>query len=407
MDDQAQLSDWRIVTGSVQGLIHKNLGKPNQDAVHFFQERPGNLPVILSLADGLGDPAFFRSDRGSRFAVEAAVESAQKFLNNFILTASELSEENIREQFCRIFTRLWMERVVSDFRNDPPTDDMIQSNEKKANYHIRHVSFTDEMERAEAVAAYPYSTTSITLIATTQFVIVIQIGNGDVLMVEPSGEISRPVPAILQDIGVHNLSMPKSWTLFEIWHRDCSDGSLPVAVFMSTDGFSGCYDDIEDFEKYCVSGFHDSFADHDVKDIQVDIQTDLDMITREGCGDDVTIGILCRPELFRSTTLVFPEKPLPEKGPPVSPAAENRDDAAVVQPSEGISGNPEDSLAAQAVEEERSNPAANPESMPERDLSSSAGSSGLLEIRLDHGDPLSKDEGPERNDEQGTSEEVR
>jgi hypothetical protein len=404
MDDQVQNPKWRIVTGSVQGATHKNLGIPNQDAVNYSQNTPENLPVILSVADGIGSPDFFRSDRGSRFAVETAVESANQLIDH-VRAMDELSENVIRDQFCRTFTRHWMERVIKDYHEDPPENTVIESNERKANFYYQSTGFENDTQKSEAIAAYPYSTTSITLIATPQFLIVVQIGNGDVLMIEPAGVISRPFPVVLQDIGVLSVSVPESWKLFEIWHKDNSDGSLPVAVFLTTDGYRDSYDFEQDFEKYCISVFHDFFTQYDVETIQEGVSSVLYRVSLEGSGDDVTIGILCDPEVFRNTSLSFPEVPQPCKELPVTPVSEIIDAGFVGKPLDGkAGGNLQESPVGSTIEGQASSISEGLE--PAGRLTEPSGSPGILDTDIDSLEPLFEDQCPE-DEEKKKNEKVQ
>jgi len=395
MDNQVQISKWCIVTGSVQGATHKYLGIPNQDADDYFQDTPENLPVILSIADGLGSPDFFRSDRGSRFAVEAAVESAKQFLDH-VREIDELSEPDIQEQFCRTYAHLWMEQVTKDYREDPPENTVIESNERKATFYYQSTGFENDTQKSEAIAAYPYSTTSITLIASPQFLILVQIGNGDVLMIEPSGFISRPFPAILQDIGVLSMSLPESWKLFEIWHRDCSDGSLPVAIFLITDGYRDSYDLEQDFEKYCISVFHDLFTRYDINTIREGIGSVLDRISLEGSGDDITIGILYDPEVLRNTTLSFPELPQPCEEVPVTPVPEISDVDTVVKPMDDEMSKSQESPAGSPIEKHASGLAKSYEPVPASGDQTVplTGPSGIPDTDTDQAKPTSKDQEP-------------
>lgn len=59
----------QTLSHSCQGESHKSSGKPCQDA-SFAVNREAYAMAIVS--DGHGGPRYFRSDKGSAFAVEAA-----------------------------------------------------------------------------------------------------------------------------------------------------------------------------------------------------------------------------------------------------------------------------------------------------------------------------------------------
>ena len=67
---------------SIKGSSHEENGKPMQDwSEHLYLKE--SMADILLLSDGHGNDKHFRSDRGSKFAVEAAKESLVEFLKDF------------------------------------------------------------------------------------------------------------------------------------------------------------------------------------------------------------------------------------------------------------------------------------------------------------------------------------
>lgn len=68
------LPGWRVIAGSVPGPNHANVGLPNQDSVRQVK-LPGGLH-LLAVADGAGSAR--QAELGSRFAVQAAAEAAER-----------------------------------------------------------------------------------------------------------------------------------------------------------------------------------------------------------------------------------------------------------------------------------------------------------------------------------------
>src|SRR5580658_4443291 len=81
---QASTSRWRAFGASVRGASHYQSGVPNQDAfrVADLGER-GQRGLVAAVADGHGNLRHFRSDRGSRYAVDAACGAAQDAFRTF------------------------------------------------------------------------------------------------------------------------------------------------------------------------------------------------------------------------------------------------------------------------------------------------------------------------------------
>src|SRR5438874_504503 len=72
---------WRAGGCSVRGAGHERDGSPNQDALTTWQSPEQAPPIVIAaVADGHGAPTSFRSDRGSRMAVHAAVAVLRRLL---------------------------------------------------------------------------------------------------------------------------------------------------------------------------------------------------------------------------------------------------------------------------------------------------------------------------------------
>src|SRR5947209_2067723 len=71
---------WRVLGCSVRGASHRRAGVPNQDAIAWAQPPDAASGTILSVADGHGAAASFRSATGSTLAVQAAIRLLTEFL---------------------------------------------------------------------------------------------------------------------------------------------------------------------------------------------------------------------------------------------------------------------------------------------------------------------------------------
>ncbi len=304
MEQPVRVPEWHCFGGSVQGDGHKKIGLPNEDAVQIYQERDACLPVIISVADGLGGKEFFRAERGSREAVKNAVEAGKTFISS-LKTREVIDEASVRSGFCRVFVDEWVSSVMNDFGTDPPSFEDQEKNEKNAKFYFPS---TGEQEtgdvREKFFASFPYSTTSITLIVTDSQIIIAQIGNGDVVMIEADGTTSRPFPEAGPDVGVETLAMPGSSGLFRICVRTITPGTSPVAAFVSTDGYSNSY--ISDFERYIAEIWTDFFKSYDLDTINEGIVPFLNRLSAEGSGDDITLGILCNIPVIKNISLTLP-----------------------------------------------------------------------------------------------------
>ena len=166
---------WVALTASQLGAAHLAAGMPNQDAVAARQARPDVL--VAAVADGHGHRRHFRSARGSRLAVSVACDAAQELavrLDEFE-AATQIESAALRSLVPAI-TRRWREAVREDVAADP---------------------FTAEEEAGRASgdgALVAYGSTLLLAIAGRRWLVLVQIGDGDIMGIQPDGQPLLPVP---------------------------------------------------------------------------------------------------------------------------------------------------------------------------------------------------------------------
>ena len=166
---------WLALTASQRGAAHLAAGLPNQDAVATRHVRPDAL--VAAVADGHGHHRHFRSARGSQLAVAAACEAAQELaarLDEF--EAAEPIESQTLRSLVPAITGRWRDAVREDLAADP---------------------FTAEEESARARsddALIAYGSTLLLAIAGQRWLVLVQIGDGDIMGIRPDGRALLPVP---------------------------------------------------------------------------------------------------------------------------------------------------------------------------------------------------------------------
>ena len=111
------------VKAVAQGFSHKAQGKSCQDFAGIVRKKGFS---IISVADGHGGERYFRSEAGSRIAVEVAEAEFQKILIN-ISKRQWLDEKINWEQTIKALesniVKEWQNRVEADFANRPLSEE--------------------------------------------------------------------------------------------------------------------------------------------------------------------------------------------------------------------------------------------------------------------------------------------
>jgi Protein phosphatase 2C len=166
---------WLALTASQRGAAHQAMGLPNQDAVTAHQIRPDVL--VAAVADGHGHRRHFRSARGSQLAVAVACEAAGELaarLDEF--DAAQRLESEALHKLVPSITGRWRDAVREDVAADP---------------------FTAEEEAVRAGgddALIAYGSTLLLAIAGRRWLVLVQIGDGDIVGIQPDGRPLLPVP---------------------------------------------------------------------------------------------------------------------------------------------------------------------------------------------------------------------
>ena len=206
---------WFVGTGSAPGLHVE--GNPNQDAAGFATAGDS---IVIAVADGHSGARHFRSDRGARFAVDSACEAGAEL-------AAELDGlGNIEELIELVNKRLlpevvdrWEERVAVDVSEDPfPGDGTALGG------------------RADAVV--PYGSTLLMALVSPVWAVAAQVGDGDILVVGGSRQVTCPVPGdpVLDGTRTTSLCLDNPLDSFRLAAIDLV-GFPVAAILLATDGY--------------------------------------------------------------------------------------------------------------------------------------------------------------------------
>jgi hypothetical protein len=224
---------WLVVTASERGASHVAVKSPNQDAVQT--ERAGANGVVAAVADGHGHSRHLRSARGSRLAVRIGCEVAQELADRLESANAIFAEQDapgtaattagqitkvVGEFLVPAVISRWREAVLADVKADPFTE---------AEQMHRYVG--DD-------ATIAYGSTLLLAIVLHGWLILAQIGDGDVVGVRGDGRAIEPVPDDPQLDGLVTTSLCGSDPRadFRVAAFDTEQNQLH-ALLLATDGY--------------------------------------------------------------------------------------------------------------------------------------------------------------------------
>lgn len=147
------MTDWTVATASARGRHHEQTGQPNEDDA--VARTDGDV-ATAAVADGHGAAQYTRADRGARLATSAM--SA--------LLASP--PDDLDDLPTRLVGR-WRDAVDEDVERDPP---------------------------AGGRAHERYGTTVLGARLDPDRLLLVQLGDGDILLADADGQAHHPVPSV-------------------------------------------------------------------------------------------------------------------------------------------------------------------------------------------------------------------
>jgi serine/threonine protein phosphatase PrpC len=296
---------WRCLGESVRGASHVRSGLPNQDAIRWFPESGIGLPLILAVSDGHGSAKSFRSDRGSRFAVETAIKVIQEFF-----LSSQSSDINF-SALKDAAQRLLPPRLVNEWRKAVNKDLGLSENDEEK--LTNKPNFTDEEKQIlvdkDGEAAWQavennyflaYGATVLAVLVTEFFIVYIQLGDGDILEVDSKGNTTRPLerdPNLIAN-ETTSLCMNKAWNEFQVHIKLYPQGTpkeIPALILVSTDGYSNSFSTDEGFFKI-GQDYRQMFKSNLTEEVRQKLEGFLQETSEKGSGDDITLGMIKRLE---------------------------------------------------------------------------------------------------------------
>jgi len=214
-----------VATATDRGPAHTRQGTPTEDAAAWTRADDGELMVAAAVADGHGDQRCFRSADGARFAVRAALDAA--------LARGAQQGDPLRLAADAIDR--WRVLVDNDRTVHPLTDSDLAELDASRTPGAR--------AEIDANPRLVYGTTLILCVVLATGVTVIQVGDGDAIVVARDGHAMR----LLADDPTappgrtSSLSQPNAESAAR--SRSLEFEQVPALVLLATDGVGDAYPD--------------------------------------------------------------------------------------------------------------------------------------------------------------------
>jgi serine/threonine protein phosphatase PrpC len=287
-----QTARWRVVGQSVRGATHERAGLPNQDAIHWLEAGSAGLPLILAVADGHGSHKSFRSETGARLAVETAAQVISDFLRGQTQTENlSMTKRAAEEWLPAALVRRWLEAVSTHVAAHP-----LSADERALSLDVHGASKQDSPSNFPVA----YGTTILAAAVAENFILYLQLGDGEILTVSEEGEVTRPLPKDERLFANETTSLcsQDAWRDFRVCFQVISNAPPPL-ILLCTDGYSNSFHDEQGFLKV-GSDILEMIRADGLAMVNDHLESWLTESTYAGSGDDVTLGLICSEDAIES-----------------------------------------------------------------------------------------------------------
>ncbi|MEP7199158.1 MAG: PP2C family serine/threonine-protein phosphatase, partial [Chloroflexota bacterium] len=329
MNSQNDFNLWRVIGASVRGTSHVRANAPNQDALRWLPASGDSLPLVVALSDGHGSAKSFRSQVGARIAVETATHILAGLAFNQHLSTTTAVILDLPQTL----VQAWRDGVEQHLNEHSFSDEEWARLAAKDNGNARAL--------VEANPWLAYGATLLAAVVTHDFILYLQLGDGDILSVSEAGEVCRPrwpKDARLFANETTSLCMDEAWREMQMdiqtltvalspenviarravsaeaisapREGDCFapalsevEGSLamtssqrhgvPALIVLATDGYANSFADENGFLQV-GSDLLELIRSDGLDAVNANLSAWLDEASQLGSGDDITLAIVSR-----------------------------------------------------------------------------------------------------------------
>ena len=256
---------WETAGGVVQGATHIRQNKICQDALYIHENTEGY--ALVCVADGHGSDRCPFSDEGAKVAVKIAANILVELMNSPDVKNTLAAHKDIR--LPRQMEKAWKEAVQYLYT---------------------------KREGAESIPAFSYElygTTMLALVAAPDFIFALQIGDGDLVAIQPDGTARWLLPqADNPGNETESLCMEESWKYIRTQLIPVDNAeNAPTMFLLSTDGYANSFTTSEGFLK-AGADIYRLWNDEGADFIQKNLEAWLAQTSADGSGDDIAVALV-------------------------------------------------------------------------------------------------------------------
>lgn len=282
------------------GASHISSGKPCQDYSLNYSWDYGKLIIV---SDGHGSDKYFRSDRGSKFAVEVTKSAIVSFVENFnsieslpnfkARGISGISDESsddytpidydYESTFRHLFDYIvseWYRLISDDWENNPPTDEEYEKADSTKSGKVKGFFNTSTPDLAKA-----YGCTLIAAVRAKDYWFAFQLGDGKCIAFNDDGTWFEPIPWDSRCFLNQTTSLSGQGSES---FRYCIGSKQIPALFIGSDGMDDSYPPIS-----CLANWYKlilkKIDEHDCEKVQEMLVDFLPQLSKQGSKDDMSL----------------------------------------------------------------------------------------------------------------------
>lgn len=270
----------------VQGADHIKYNKICQDAAG---ELVKEHYAAAAVSDGHGGSKYIRSEIGSRFAVQAALDTVSAFMEDYesFTAAIRKNPDYILNRMECYFIAKWNEKIEihhDDHELTPEEKKIIEKENEKSGREVDWHSY--------------YGCTVLIAVMAEGYSYGMLVGDGTFAVVYDDGTVSVPIE---DPYSVANMTSSvcdkQSKDRFQHYFED----RQPLSMTVSSDGLCKSFDSEENLKDYHIRLTYMM----DSEQVSLSLKKNLQNFTQKGSGDDISVAAVFDSEMLSGKKAVL------------------------------------------------------------------------------------------------------